>query len=304
MNFVPSQDQLNDITGKPVVPQQQKELPVSQQAVLPPNTPPNSVQDQFMPEITMEMKNLPSQGKSYPVNSLIKYRPYRYGEVKKINQSRQTPKDQFLTILEGITTDFDPLELTLYDAMYLAILRKISTINDSKLLIKYFCKTCSQWGDFTTPTNEISFHDLEAPDLPVRVEFSFGELHFGPLTLRKYFDILNAEKELDEDKNLIYKNQDILFSAGTVQNESLKSAYNIIYNLESEEDIKLLEEVDKYLEHGIEELDYVCKLKTPSGECNTKIKVKLDGGQALILPFRKRKVDVKSRIHFGNKRGN
>ena len=302
MEFKPNEEQMAEVTGKQITPASDSNPNLNQSVVSPSEPVQNySPSNDFMPEIMMKMNELPSQGKAYPQGSSIKYRPYRYGEVKKINQSRLSAKQQFLTILEGITvTGFNALELSLEDTMYLAILRKISTINDSKVMVKYYCKGCKKWGDFTIPSGSIEFYDLTLPDLPIRADFSIGELHFAPLTLKRYFEILDAGEDYDND---------IAYSAGTCVNKSFKAAYNLFYQLEKPEDVALLDQIDTHLKHGIKPLDHVCamKVKVKGKEdkvCNTKLKVGLDGGQALLLPFRQRKVDVKSRIHFGHKRGN
>ena len=133
----------------------------------------------------------------------------------------------------------------------------------------------------------------------MQVDFTFGSMFFSVLTLKRYFEILDLPKDRDGD---------IAYAAGTCISEDLKIAYDKFYNVENLEDVRLLEKVDGHLDQGIKPLDHTCILKVGTGDdkkvCNSKIKVGLDGGQALLLPFRQREIDVKSRIHFGNKGSN
>jgi len=250
----------------------------------------------FLPEISMKMENLPSQGKAYPQGATVKYRPYQYGEVKKINQSNLTPIEQFKVILEGIETNFDKYQLSLEDAMYIAILRKISTINDSKVLIKYRCNHCDKVGEFEMPTKEIEFYDLQVPSLPMKANFSFGQLDFSLFTVQDFIDLQEMGDDYDKD---------MAYMAKCCVNKSFDAAYNLIYKMQQRQDIAILEKIDSYLRHGIKPVEHTCQNKytDKKGEektCGRKVSVGLDGGQAIILPFRKDQVDVESNISFGN----
>ena len=69
-------------------------------------------------------------------------------------------------------------------------------------------------------------------------------------------------------------------------------------------DGKDLIDVDSILTHGLKSVANKCKNKVGKNKtkfCGHTTEVELDGGQALILPFRKSQKSTRSRIQFGIK---
>ena len=68
----------------------------------------------YMPVV--QVKSLPSQFTPYKLlvkNPEIQYKPYKYGEIKKMNQSKMSVKQLFKEVLNGIICNFDKELLTL-----------------------------------------------------------------------------------------------------------------------------------------------------------------------------------------------
>lgn len=253
-----------------------------------PPIPPVNMVSSDLPQISISVDKLPSRGLSYPKGSVIQYRSYSFGEVKKISQSKLDTKASFEFVLLGIESEFDKLDLTLGDFFYLGLLRRISTLGSDKVVIPYRCGGCNKISEYTVEVTNIEFEDLEIPELPIIVEFSDRELEFNPLTVNKVFELLKLGKEKDE-LSLIAKQCNLTF----------EEAYNFI-DKANPSDSKLINEVDRLLYHSVKDVEFECKEKLNDKTCNHKNIIELDGGQALMMPFREREESIRGKIHFGN----
>jgi hypothetical protein len=242
-----------------------------------------------LPQISITVDKLPSLGKAYPPGTIIQYRPYTFGEIKKISQSKLDPKSSFEFVLLGIETSFDVKLLTIGDFFYLGILRRISTLGSDKMSLPYRCRGCSKTSTHTTDIMNIDFEEISAPELPIIVEFENREIEFNPITVKDLFDLLSMDKHSDE----------IALLAKQCSNIPFEEAYSFINNA-NPNDSQLINEVDRLLYHSTKEMKFKCKEKNIDGvECGFENSVELDGGQALIIPFREREESTRSKIHFG-----
>ncbi len=236
---------------------------------------------QFFPEITAEM--LPSQFKAYPKGTVIKYRPYAFGEIKKFNQGGKSMLDVFQMAMEGVTTEGIKLDdVTYSDALYISLLRKISSLGDTRFKVTYICSSCGKPVTDAVESTKIGFDELNVPQLPVIVEIASGVLHFRPLTYGNFIK-LAKEKKVDDEVAVL---------ATMCTNKPYEEAYNLIYNA-SAGDGMVMEHVDKLLYHGLQRIKFKC------GNCGQEDKVALDGRDALIGPFCELDQYVKSRVRFG-----
>lgn len=231
---------------------------------------------------TIQVKELPSKGLPYPKGWSISYRVYKFGEIKTYNQSKLGVKDELAFVLEGIKTSFDKLSLTLSDLLYIGFLRKLSSLGAVEYAKQYNCYKCGSVNELKFSTKDIYFEDLSMEKLPVVATLSVGELHFNPLTIKQYFELI------DEDKHT----SDIDIMAAQCLNKSKEEARRIIYNL-LPEDGETMNEVDKLLYHDIKPLDHKCK------NCSVINVSELNSGGTIIYPFREHKVDVSNKIRFG-----
>jgi len=266
------------------------------------NTSNNVSDNKHLPETNIEVKALPSKSIPYPKDCVIKHRPYTFGEIKTIAQSKLNVKDKFDRVLKGIDTSFDKLDLTVPDLIYLAFLRKISTFGVTDLKISTKCPVCNGNVDFKISLEDFDFNELKAPKLPVIVPIKNEDYMFKPISIGKYFQLLDKKKEDDE----------IALMAMCCISKKFEDAYDYFYNAVPGEVI-VLQEVDKYLDHGLKPIEEIadpkdskkriklrCQNKVKGKLCNTKLSVELDGGQALMLPFRKHRESSGYGIRFGN----
>jgi len=242
----------------------------------------NINRDKYIPSTKLEAKDLPSQGVFYPKNFTMKYYPYTFGEVKKISQSSYSILDRYSFILSGIETNFDKLDITVLDLIYIGILRNLSTFGTKKIKVIYTCKECGEENDAAVNLSDLEFQDLTKEEqYPIKAELSTGVFYLQPLTLRMYYELFN--NNLLEDEIAIIAMQCLDFSKENLE-EEFTNNYNKLV-LSSLEDIDKLRELNKKLFHGLKETDLKCS------KCQTINKVEIDGGDGdvLVTPFRESK---------------
>jgi hypothetical protein len=250
------------------------------------------VDDQsFIP--TIAASELPSKFLPYPEGGLVKYRSYLFGEVKKFNQSIMSRKEELENVLSGIETSFDKLTLTLSDVLYIGLLRKLATFGTGTTTVTYRCKDCGASMSFQMNNEELEFEDINIPKLPVIVSFDkknaegvvegTEDFAFSPLTVGDLFYII--DNNLEEDQ--------INVLARMCRSHDFEVALKRINNASFDEG-EALEELDKILYHGIKPIKNKCK------ECSFITNVEIDGGEAIIRPFRDGGKSLTSRIRFGS----
>lgn len=267
--------------------------------------------ERLLPEFSIT--DLPSRGLPYPEGFEIKYRPYTYGEVKKSSGSKLSPRARLDLVLEGIDTKgFDKNELSSFDFLFIALHRKISTEGTEKIKVVYQCNQ-GHIGNSIIPSDSIEYDDIskEVPKLPVIIELGGKDCHFSVLTVKDYMELITLGKH--DDPLSILAKQCI--------NRDFKEVYDLIYNATPEEG-KLIDEVDTLLYHSVKprlfrceecdrlideqiaqlnlEEDAVAISELRKQRANNTVRVRLDGMEAIILPFRERDEPVKDRIRFGS----
>ena len=293
--FVPQeqlrQQQMQQKLQEPVVP---KPL-----GGLPEETDPNR---KALPVI--EVSVLPSKFLPYPEAAKVAYNPYTFGEIKKFAQSKFSPRSKYEFILEGVKTNFDKMLLTFSDFLFLALLRKISSLGNSKFQVTFICEECGFRNEVILNINEIDFKDLEVPGLPLVVEIAGTEMHFSPLSIGAYFDLI--DKNLFADQMAVYAKQ--------CTNLPYEQAHKLIYAASSDDGV-VLEEIDKMVYHSIAPKLLKCKnlerkVMEPGEDgtdvevikpCEHENSIEIDSPEVVVQPFRPDRESIKSRISFGVK---
>lgn len=252
--------------------------------------------EKFLPEIEISPSQLPSRGIPYSRGSIVKYRPYTFGEIKKFNQSKVSARETFEMVLEGISCSFDKSALTISDVLYLGLLRKISTLGSSKISVPVICNKCgalqNEILDLGSSSSVLEFEDMSAPELPIIVTLSNNQdYEFSPLTMKDYYLALEKNIEFTDVLALM---------ALQCRNQTYEHTYKMIQEAYPVDRL-LLEEVDKLMFHELKPIKIKCKKHLGDRSCGNEIQVALDGGAALLLPFREHEKSTSDRIHFGSK---
>lgn len=244
----------------------------------------NEPNPSYMP--VLEITELPSKFLAYPEGSKISYRPYTFGEVKVFNSSKVGLDVNMEFVLKGIECSFDKKDLTLSDFLYIGLLRKLSTFGTSKFSIDFICinKECKEKNTVQFTSEDIDFEELKIPELPIIFDSLKGELHFAPITVGEYIELVKEGKAEDEFELMIRQCKNL---------KSVNETREVLYDLPTSDGL-ILEQVDVHLYHEIKPFEFKCK------KCNHNNIVAVEGGQTFVYPFReKRSANAKSRIHFG-----
>ena len=217
----------------------------------------------------------------------ITYRPYLFGEIKKMSMGEPTIQDLLEIVADGIETPFDINHLTLNDLFYIGLLRKISSLGTDRIEISFNSPKGVE-GSKVISMEDIEFADLKAPDLPVVMNFGekFGEFHFKPLT---YGAFLKSGAGNRDDMDVVS------LIALMCVNMSYEEAYEKLSNIPGGYQ-DYIEEVYSYLDHGVKPL----KVETHSEkEGKEEFEISLEGGDVLMRPFRKSEESPDNVIRFG-----
>jgi hypothetical protein len=247
-----------------------------------------------LPVITV--KELPSKWIPYPKGAEIKYVPYLFGELWGRSQSIQSPKDSYKLILDGITTSFNKEELTYFDFIFISLLRRLSTFGTDQITLEFVCPVCGHRNKEIILLGNLEFKDVEAPEFPVCFSDPEDgtEFEVSPLTMGKYFMLLDMGKE--KDRVAVY--------AACVRNLEFPEAYRRIFYAKGELS-ETLEYVDELLYFGVKPLTLRCKgTRKAEGEdkpvkCDVPIKVEIDDEKVIIEPFRGNVGSIRDRVQFG-----
>lgn len=243
------------------------------------------IENDYLPEIELKsVERLPSQGKSYPKDTQVRYKPYSFGEIKQISSSKLGLKSAYEKILSGVeVVGMDKSLLTLADTMYLGLLRKISTLGSNDVEVKVKCQSCGEQLSKVIQSDRLEFDDLPAPALPVKAELEIGKVEFMPITISQYYQMVDEEKTGDS-----------IYHYALMANMDTEKAYKLFYRVGTR-DGRILTKIEKALYHGVTPIEKKCTKK----ECGFINRIELDGGQALLLPFRRDQESIDDAISYG-----
>ena len=244
---------------------------------------------------TIEVKELPSEFKPYPKGVSIRYRTYTYDEVDEFNGmnsqdggNEQSTIERLNFLIKGVEADgMDRNDLTYRDILYIGLLRKLSTFGTQEFSVHIRHEDGSR-HTLRFSLEDLYFEELKVPDLPVVVEVGGKEMRFSPLTLGGY---AGMSSDLGESGK---PNARQVLAAQCV-NMPYEEARAVIGN-STGDDMLVLMEVDKLLDHGIKPLDATYKLE--NGE-EVHRSVALNDPRTLIYPFRRQETFDANAIRFG-----
>ena len=261
---------------------------------------------EFLPEIVLDIKKLPSRGVPYPPSSTLKYKTYTFGEVQEASTSNWDIVDSIKLALKGIEAGggLDKYQLTLLDVLYIGILRKVSSMNELRFEMPYICRGCMKQTKAIFTEKDIEFRDLshEIESLPIEADIAGKVLQFSPMTVKEFLDLHSGRY-----KNVIGGKVDkISIYATMIKNLKFEEAYQLLKTNRNNDDNEVLEEIDRLLLHDMKPLIATCseEVENEDGEkskCGFQNALKLEGREALIRPFREGKRSARDRVRLGTK---
>lgn len=211
---------------------------------------------------------LPSEYKPYPKNIRVTQRRYGWLEIKQISARRTvlSNDDHWDAILGGVNIQgMDKEELTVPDGLYIGLVRKLSTLDVPFFEVSYMCSSCNQPVVFQLTPDKLVFSNIKAPELPIVAQFSFGEMKFSPITIRKH--------RIYENVRANYKDyeQGALFVAMNSVSHSYEEAFELLQTRADVKDIAIIESIDKLLDHGLQPVTNICQTKIRTVVPDSKI---------------------------------
>ena len=235
---------------------------------------------------------LPSGGYSYPEGYSIYYRPFVFGEIGKLSEVEPGFPELARIVLSGIRTSFPINMLTFYDFTYLALLRKISSVEGSAVKATIGCtyENCDQLNTYKIDVKaggDIQFWDIKYKNLPLLVDMKFDKgceetYKFSPLTLERYIKLYEMG---------LHKDRFSIIAAQCISHPFEEMLHNI--KISCGDETTVLKEIDDIFIQGVKPIPVKCSA------CNRILYLRLESGGALIRPFRGSEDIVKSRIRFG-----
>ena len=235
----------------------------------------------------VEVDDLPSNFVPYPPGSKITYTPYTFGEVLSVNESHMTLKQQFEEVLSGInTTGFPKNQLTVPDFLFIGLKRKISTLDTTTFTAAFLCRKedCRYTNQIQLTTAMFEFEYMAAPKLPVVVKDfpNLGKLIFDPLRVSEYLELMEMEKD----------HQAYMLARMCRNQDFLKACDAFFYA--TGQPARTLRRVDAQLFHGLNPIPVNCPA------CKQSSELKLDGWEAILIPFRGQDEPDEDLITFGD----
>jgi hypothetical protein len=252
------------------------------------STTPEAVKDELSKYVpSKEVDDLPSKFVPYPPGSKISYKPYTFGELLNINDSNMTLKEQFGQVLDGITTiGFPRGELTVPDFLFIGLKRKISTLDTTTFEAIFLCRhpKCRKTNQVQLTTAMFNFDYLAAPELPVVLKDfpGLGKCIFDPLRVDEYLELIDLDKD-----------HQAYMLARMCRNQNFLKACDAFFYATGK-NARALRQVDSQLFHGLNPIPVTCP------ECKQQSELKLDGWEAILIPFRGQDESDEGFISFGD----
>jgi hypothetical protein len=260
-----------------------------------------SKKEPYLPVINLT--DIPSKFLPYPQGVEISYYPYKFGELKKFAQSKLSIKQRYEFILDGILVTGMPKEkLTFNDFLFIALLRKMSSVGVQDISVKFKCLKCNFENTHHVKLNQLDFDGLDIPSLPATIVINNKEMSFSPLTVEDFFSLFREGKENDPVGILSMQCRNLTF----------KQSYDLIYNA-NPEDSEMLDELNTMFYHGLATMSIPCENKEAlekelldgveiekNVHCKYINKIELGDPDLIVQPFRRDGRTAKDRIRFGN----
>lgn len=224
----------------------------------------------------VELNNLPSEGKGYPLDLKLSITQYTFEDLLSISQFRSDVNKLLDICTRGIYVEsptnlsFSVDDLFVEDICYLFVLRNLVIKQDYTTSFRVRCPICNQEEIHTIHLRDLAFQELTVEKLPITVEVNGGlSYRLTPITY-KIYRFLNSEYEnIDLPyKDIVY----FILSAMDLPYEDIRPKFlQVIEQIKSITDRELINTlitVSEMLKFGI--IDQTLKCQNKGGEENAE----------------------------------
>lgn len=251
--------------------------------------------------------DLPSGFKGYPKGTQISFKPITLGELEALNSGDTVDFNRGVAmLLDSIhCTTMEAYDLYYWDVIYIGIKRKLLAFGNTKGTIRQRCPNCGNVVSKSFNIDEISFKELEAPDLPMKLEVCGKKLEFYPISMKEFL-LLSTE----EGERGVF--------ARMIRNMPFEEAFELVSNAYGV-DIKKLRFVDEKLNYGINPFIVECNgsveeenpnfdaekpesktnSRTIEQVCNEKVAVEVRSPFEVVFPEDETGDDIGFEVQYG-----
>ena len=250
--------------------------------------------------------DLPSRFLPYPPGASISYRPYNFDELSTFSDSQVNFRERIKFVSRGIICrGMEPEDLTLADWLYLGLLRKISVFQQAKFTVTVPADKALGRRAHSEQIEiaSLAVDDIKAPALPAVINLGGRELHFSPLTVGRFDDLLGrldaeAKAAGDEDSRDPTEAELIAWQCVNAEPDDVLPLVKGAMGAE----LLGLEKMDEMFAHRVKpiRINWTQKAQGPDEkdmECSETVRV--DDPTALVWPFRGDAVAAGGAVRFG-----
>ena len=227
----------------------------------------------------VEVLQLPSGGTIYPENSTIYFSPLTFGEMKFLSGSTMNNKETIDFFKKKVQCSFPTDELTYYDFYYITVLIKLATFGDIDYKMSFECNACGTHNTQPFSTEQLVFEEVRVP-LPIRVDLrekfltedgtEIESIEFRPISIGRFLNMVENNSVGDDD----------IYMSNCIKDLSTADRIKIIKENLNGSDTQILETIDVYMFHGVQDLQFECKHRSKPTEMSEKdFKIARDNGE-------------------------
>lgn len=234
----------------------------------------------------VQVKEIPSEFKGYPVGTKIYYKPLTLEELEALNSDEMSPERAVAMLLNAIKcTTLEAYDLYYWDVMYIGIQRKLLAFGNTRGTLYRRCAKCGNIVSKTFDYTELEFKQMLAPALPMKLEVCGKKLEFSELTMKDFLQIDAEQGALG-----VY--------ARMIKNLSFNEAYDLVKN-STGTDIKKLRFVDKQLDYGLKPFEVTCENVVGNKPCNNSVVMEVQSPFEVVFPEDEINGDNEFEVQYG-----
>lgn len=201
--------------------------------------------EETTPVTNIVVNELPSGFKGYPEGTKISFKPMTLEELEALNSDEIDPARAVAMLLKSIhCTTLPTEELYYWDVIYVGVKRKLLAFGNTQGTIYNRCSKCGNIVSKSFEYTDLEFKEIQAPNLPMRLEVCGKRLEFNELTMKDFLQI-----EIEQGELGVY--------ARMIKNLPFEESYELVKNATGI-DIKKLRFVDKQLDYGLKPFFVEC----------------------------------------------
>lgn len=214
------------------------------------------VENSDIPEGYSELTELPSKFIPYNVDVLY-VKPFSLGEIEQLSEMTTFNLKKFLSIIKNIVHNVDVKDLAVLDLKVALVYALILSEDSEGWSLSNQCEHCGTIFKTKLKYDMMEFEDTKLTSLPIKTNLTnLSNITFDILRIKH---LLMINEFLSNKTNTKSYSNKLLTIASVSSFSDLENAYNTIYNLPANEDVKnQLQALSDNIVQGIKPLKVMC----------------------------------------------